>query len=469
LVALYFQDRVEYSYYQTRAIETRETARTQGVKVGLAEDRTMATRITGNTFPVKDRLKALGGKWNAAAKCWEVPDERADEARALVGPTPLFNSPPPIDLGTADPAEWAARFGRTAVAGAAVRSFTGYGKDPAADGAIDQIEGRRFLQVAHSRPRYYSRDMLEDFDMFGDEPGYQYQWDGVEVEPTDQERAADLAEARAKEEAAHAKEEARARAKAEAAAKAEAQRDFLTATLAEHGLVKAEVVGQALRGADREPVGRELGLDLTLCRKDGRVIGAVHTWNPDFYRGSTAYLTPALLREAEAKARIWGDYWTPEGYGADAYPGPGVPEEELTEDERAEVARLEAARLEAFAASERRGLEISARGRLEDEGLVEPEGRRYAAPKARPVKALSWRLEYGPDWAAYLAEHAAQRRSRRGDTVQVRGVRLVVDLPSSAFVKAPRSRKPPIVESLPGRLRLHNFCEVEVEFRGADS
>lgn len=40
--------------------------------------------ITGNTFPVKEQLKALGGRWDATAKAWNVPEERADEARALV-------------------------------------------------------------------------------------------------------------------------------------------------------------------------------------------------------------------------------------------------------------------------------------------------------------------------------------------------------------------------------------------------
>jgi len=40
--------------------------------------------ITGNTYPVKDAIKAMGGKWNKIAKGWDVPDEVADEARALV-------------------------------------------------------------------------------------------------------------------------------------------------------------------------------------------------------------------------------------------------------------------------------------------------------------------------------------------------------------------------------------------------
>ena len=41
--------------------------------------------ITGNTYPVKEQLKALGGRWDAARKAWMVPATRADQARALVG------------------------------------------------------------------------------------------------------------------------------------------------------------------------------------------------------------------------------------------------------------------------------------------------------------------------------------------------------------------------------------------------
>jgi hypothetical protein len=40
--------------------------------------------ITGNTFPVKDKLKALGGRWNPEAKGWDVPADKAEEAKALV-------------------------------------------------------------------------------------------------------------------------------------------------------------------------------------------------------------------------------------------------------------------------------------------------------------------------------------------------------------------------------------------------
>ena len=49
----------------------------------------MSIAITGNTFPVKHQIKALGGKWNPDQKCWMVPSEKADEARALVSGTPI--------------------------------------------------------------------------------------------------------------------------------------------------------------------------------------------------------------------------------------------------------------------------------------------------------------------------------------------------------------------------------------------
>lgn len=45
------------------------------------------TLITGNTYPVKAQLSKLG-KWNAAARGWEVPDDKAEEARAIVASAP---------------------------------------------------------------------------------------------------------------------------------------------------------------------------------------------------------------------------------------------------------------------------------------------------------------------------------------------------------------------------------------------
>jgi hypothetical protein len=40
--------------------------------------------ITGNTYPVREHLRALGGKWNPARKCWMVPETQAEQAKELV-------------------------------------------------------------------------------------------------------------------------------------------------------------------------------------------------------------------------------------------------------------------------------------------------------------------------------------------------------------------------------------------------
>jgi ATP-dependent DNA helicase UvrD/PcrA len=53
----------------------------------IGMSKTELVRISGNTFPVKEDLKRLGARWNGAEKCWMVPAERAEQARALVAGT----------------------------------------------------------------------------------------------------------------------------------------------------------------------------------------------------------------------------------------------------------------------------------------------------------------------------------------------------------------------------------------------
>jgi len=53
----------------------------------------MTIAITGKTYPVKDQLKALGGRWDNAAKAWMVPDSKAAEARQLVAGAPVASKP----------------------------------------------------------------------------------------------------------------------------------------------------------------------------------------------------------------------------------------------------------------------------------------------------------------------------------------------------------------------------------------
>lgn len=39
--------------------------------------------ISGNTFPVKDQIKNLGGRWDSVRKVWMVPEAHAAKAREL--------------------------------------------------------------------------------------------------------------------------------------------------------------------------------------------------------------------------------------------------------------------------------------------------------------------------------------------------------------------------------------------------
>ena len=62
----------------------------------LAHDEAQQAReaITGNTYPIKDQLKALGGRWNPDQKVWMVPTDKADQARALVAAGESLPPPP---------------------------------------------------------------------------------------------------------------------------------------------------------------------------------------------------------------------------------------------------------------------------------------------------------------------------------------------------------------------------------------
>lgn len=42
------------------------------------------TAISGNTYPVKDALKALGARWNPDRKVWMIADDKADQANQIV-------------------------------------------------------------------------------------------------------------------------------------------------------------------------------------------------------------------------------------------------------------------------------------------------------------------------------------------------------------------------------------------------
>jgi hypothetical protein len=56
----------------------------------------MQVAISGNTYPVKDQLKAIGAKWDTDRKCWTITDKKADEARKIVAGAP---APTPTNPG----------------------------------------------------------------------------------------------------------------------------------------------------------------------------------------------------------------------------------------------------------------------------------------------------------------------------------------------------------------------------------
>jgi len=49
--------------------------------------------ITGNTYPVREQLKALGARWNPDDKSWMVADAHAAKARAIVSSAPAQARP----------------------------------------------------------------------------------------------------------------------------------------------------------------------------------------------------------------------------------------------------------------------------------------------------------------------------------------------------------------------------------------
>jgi hypothetical protein len=48
--------------------------------------------IEGNTYPVKDQLKALGCRWNGDMKRWEAPGDVVERAKAIVAGAPSKTS-----------------------------------------------------------------------------------------------------------------------------------------------------------------------------------------------------------------------------------------------------------------------------------------------------------------------------------------------------------------------------------------
>jgi hypothetical protein len=49
--------------------------------------------IKGNTYPVRHDLYRLGGRWDAQAKTWMVPEDKEKEAKLIVDSAPSEPAP----------------------------------------------------------------------------------------------------------------------------------------------------------------------------------------------------------------------------------------------------------------------------------------------------------------------------------------------------------------------------------------
>jgi len=161
--------------------------------------------ITGKTYPVREKLKSLGAKWNAENKCWMIAADKAGEARAIVNGQPALNNPiaVPVDQGPVDVTAVCAKYGRNPIA-----DKTTPFRKPSAKGAPSRLGevfwGRshgvrsRFLVIQEGRPFYLSATALEDNDDFNTRPGWYCHCECVAVDPLDSEIAEDNAIKQAK-------------------------------------------------------------------------------------------------------------------------------------------------------------------------------------------------------------------------------------------------------------------------------
>lgn len=119
--------------------------------------------------------------------------------------TTLYNAPPPnVPSPAKDLSSIALEFGRVAKADVKPFPFTrnlGFGKRKEAmedaPKVGDLIQHKKFgplVVVSVGEPRYFTSEMLEDFDMFDDEPGWQIHYTAIAVERTPTELAAYEAE-----------------------------------------------------------------------------------------------------------------------------------------------------------------------------------------------------------------------------------------------------------------------------------
>ena len=76
--------------------------------------------VVGNTYAVREQLKTLGAKWDAADKCWMIAPEKEAEALQLVQAAEAI-APKPVSKKSST----ASHFGRNETRGCGFRRADG--------------------------------------------------------------------------------------------------------------------------------------------------------------------------------------------------------------------------------------------------------------------------------------------------------------------------------------------------------
>lgn len=290
-------------------------------------------------------------------------------------------------------------------------------------GRLYKRNGQLYQVVEVGRTTYWSDDRAHDedeFDKLG-QPGWYTQIVAAPVDETPEE----ISE----------REEAAAKKRAAVEEKQRVIDDKKAAWETEiSGLVKTDAAPESYK-----KTGRKFDSGFDVCNEeielpDGKK-GWYVSWIGDM-DGSYWLLPAEVAIDAEAEeARLHRVYkwWRPKNYGADSYPGPGVPREELTEEERAEVDRCYAAKYEAVEQSEARGIIGGILGVWD--GVQKTDGCQVIKNLRKAVPGVTFEIQLGDEFKQFARGYAdSELYSKERDALRL-VVCVRVTLPADSYTK----------------------------------
>lgn len=76
--------RTEWDIEKTAAIVAAAPPEAFASSPSSKQKKVKMVEVEGDTFPVREALKAMGGKWHPKKRCWTVPESKAEAARKAV-------------------------------------------------------------------------------------------------------------------------------------------------------------------------------------------------------------------------------------------------------------------------------------------------------------------------------------------------------------------------------------------------